>query len=81
LVEDIATRITLDIWNADGSLMAFICPSMPDDMQRLLFPKLKGCFNGVGIFQDRTPDLEDQDELECPFFNVHFSWWNHYGVS
>jgi hypothetical protein len=55
LVEDIATRITLDMWNADGSLMAFICPSMPDNMRRSLFPKLKGCFNGVRIFQDQTP--------------------------
>jgi hypothetical protein len=54
---------------------------MPDDMRRSLFPKLKGCFNGVAIFEDRTPDLEDQEELEHPFFNVHFSWWNRYGVS
>jgi hypothetical protein len=81
LVEDIATRTSLDLRNADGSLMAFICPSMPDDMRKTLFAKLKGCFNGVAILEDRTSDLEDEDELEHPFFNAHFSWWNRYGVS
>jgi hypothetical protein len=54
---------------------------MPDAMRRSLFPKLKGCLNGVEIFENRAADLEDEDELERPFFNFHFSWWNRYGVS
>lgn len=54
---------------------------MPDYLRRSLFAKLKGCFNGVAIFENRTSDLEDEDELEHPFFNAHFSWWNRFGVS
>jgi hypothetical protein len=61
----------LELRNSDKSLMAFVCPSMLDALRRSLFPKLKGCFNGVKIFENRTADLEDEDELECPFFNCY----------
>ena len=81
---ELATRKPLELLNSDGSLMAFICPSMPEEMRRTLYPKLKGCFNGVDVFKKRTAGSEgdtDEDELEHPFSNIHFSWWNRYGVS
>ncbi|KAG1845832.1 hypothetical protein F4604DRAFT_1688598 [Suillus subluteus] len=71
---------SLNLWNADGSLMAFICPSMPDTMRKTLYPKLQGCFNGLNVFKNNTGD-PDEDKSECPFSTVLFSWWNHYGLS
>ena len=81
--EGLATSKPLELLNSDGSLMAFICPSMPKEMRRTLYPKLKGCFNGVDVFKKWTTDSNgdvDEDELEHPFSNIHLSWWNRYGV-
>ncbi|KAG1800756.1 uncharacterized protein HD556DRAFT_1197282, partial [Suillus plorans] len=73
-------RDSLNLWNADGTLMAFICPSMPDTMRKTLFSKLQGCFNGVNIFKNKMGDPEE-DKSECPFSTVLFSWWNRYGLT
>ncbi|KAG2139899.1 hypothetical protein BD769DRAFT_1384213 [Suillus cothurnatus] len=71
---------SLNLWNADGNLMAFICPSMPDTMRKMLYPKLQGCFNSLNVFKNHTGD-PDEDESKCLFSTVLFSWWNHYGLS
>jgi hypothetical protein len=82
---------SLDIRNSDGSLMAFICTSMPPSMRSTLFSSLKSAFDGLEVFKNRTTTStseESQDlegilraEANEPFRCTHFSHWNRYGLA
>ncbi|KAG2035959.1 hypothetical protein BDR03DRAFT_1012081 [Suillus americanus] len=69
----------LQLCNADGSLMAFVCNTMLDAMRETLYDRLKASFDNLDIFQSRLPS--STHERDDRFETVHFSWWNCYGVS
>ena len=62
----------LKIQNSDGSLMVFICMSMPGDMRHLLFLKL------VASLGRKEHIMEVSCSGEEPFNCAHFSWYNRY---
>ena len=64
----------LQLLNGDGSLMAFVCNAMPQDLRSLLFPSLIACFDGPGFFKA----VSDEDAM--PFDWLHFSWYNRYAT-
>src|SRR5882757_2192196 len=81
----------LEIRNSDGSLMVFICNSMPPLMRDTLFLLLKSAFDFLEVFKNRTvlsisqetqdPEAVLQSEANEPFCCIHFSYWNRYGLS
>jgi hypothetical protein len=80
----------LKICNSDGSLMVFICNSMPPSMRDTLFLLLKSAFDCLEVFKNRTmlsisqetqdPEAILQSEANEPFRCIHFSHWNRYGL-
>ena len=66
----------LKLQNLDGSLMAFICMAMPEEMRKLLFPELIASLGGS---EDIT-DLNESSTGEEPFQCIHFSWYNRYTI-
>ena len=66
----------LKIENADGSLMAFICTAMPEDMKKLLFPQLIASLGGLENIVDRDESSTGEESFQC----VHFSWYNRYTI-
>lgn len=69
----------LELRNADGSLMAFVCNAMPDSMRETLYDRLKASFDDVNIFKNRLPSSNNQRDER--FLTMHFCWWNRYGSS
>ena len=65
----------IQLLNGDGSLMAFICNAMPQDLRSLLFPSLIGCLDGPGLCNAVS---DEQDHVLQPFDCLHFSWYNRY---
>jgi len=47
----------LELCNADGSLMAFVCNAMPKVMQETLYDRLKASFSNDDIFKSQLPSL------------------------
>jgi len=41
----------LELRNADGSLMVFVCNAMPKVMQEMLYDRLKASFGNDDIFE------------------------------
>jgi hypothetical protein len=58
----------LDLRNSDNSLMAFVCPSLPEVIRRGLTSSLLACFDGKEALQmQRKQDfLDDQDSDDEP---------------
>ncbi|KAG1719211.1 hypothetical protein EDD22DRAFT_791784, partial [Suillus occidentalis] len=58
----------LDLRNSDNSLMAFVCPSLPEVIRRGLTSSLLACFDGKEALQmQRKQDfLDDQDSDDAP---------------
>jgi len=81
----------LEVRNLDGSLMAFICNSMPPSMRDTLFPLLKSAFDCLEVFKNHTilsisQETQNskgvlQTEANEPFRCIHFSHWNRYCLS
>ncbi|KAG2357933.1 hypothetical protein BDR07DRAFT_1262935, partial [Suillus spraguei] len=63
----------LDLCNSDGSLMAFVCSSLPDDIHYGLASNLLVCFDGKKKLTEKT--------LSHPFQCLHFSLWNQYSTT
>lgn len=87
----------LDLRNSDGSLMAFVCSSLPEVIRRNLTSNLLACFDGREVLQMRHKQVyvDDQDShdapevseklveqtLSHPFQCLHFSLWNRYSTT
>ncbi|KAG6379841.1 hypothetical protein JVT61DRAFT_10390 [Boletus reticuloceps] len=63
----------LDVRNSDGTLMAFICSSMPQRLKANLMANLTSAFDRQDVLYSRQVSHEGQ-LFEC----VHFSWYNRY---
>jgi hypothetical protein len=86
----------LELCNSDNSLMAFVCPSLPDTICRNLLSSFLACFDGNQVLHVRRlsddfevdDDEEDEYALEKvadkviarPFHCLHFSIWNRYAT-
>ncbi|KAG1868759.1 hypothetical protein C8R48DRAFT_771536 [Suillus tomentosus] len=57
----------LDLRNSDGSLMAFVCLSLPEDIRCGLTSSLLACFDGKEVLQMRHKqdysDVQDSDDV------------------
>jgi hypothetical protein len=87
----------LDLRNSDGSLMAFVCSSLPEAIRRNLTSSLLACFDGREVLQmrDKQDYVDDQDSHDAPevseklveqtlghpFQCLHFSLWNRYSTT
>lgn len=85
---------TLELRNSDNSLMAFVCPSLPDTIRRNLLSSFLACFDGKQVlhvrrlsddFEDNEDDEETLDKvvdkvIARPFHCLHFSIWNRYAT-
>ncbi|KAG1781464.1 hypothetical protein EV702DRAFT_962506 [Suillus placidus] len=63
---------TLDQRNADDSLMAFVCPALPESICSNLLSSFLACFDGNEKVVEKI--------LESPFQCLHFSIWNRYAT-
>ncbi|KAG0692427.1 hypothetical protein DFH29DRAFT_768435, partial [Suillus ampliporus] len=68
----------LDLRNSDGSLMAFVCPLLPEAIRHGLTSSLLACFDGKQVLQMRS----NQDYFDDPDIDgcLHFSIWNRYST-
>jgi hypothetical protein len=55
-------RGALDIRNGDGTLMAFVCSSMPDHLCNNLLESFIACFEGQPILRHRALSEDDYEE-------------------
>jgi hypothetical protein len=53
----------LELRNSDDSLMAFICPSLPDSIRRNLLSSFQACFDGNQVLRVRrlSGDFKDDE--------------------
>jgi hypothetical protein len=66
------TSGALELRNSDNSLMAFVCPSLPDAIRRNLLSSFLACFDGNQVLHVRRlsddfevhDDDDDDDEYE-----------------
>ncbi|KAG2086754.1 uncharacterized protein F5147DRAFT_588409 [Suillus discolor] len=70
----------LDLRNSDGSLMAFICPSLPETIHLGLTSSLLACFESKNQDAGSTFEKLAEKTLLCPFQCLHFSLWNRYST-
>ncbi|KAG1856083.1 hypothetical protein F4604DRAFT_1522245, partial [Suillus subluteus] len=63
----------LDLRNADNSLMAFVCPTLPESIRSNLLSSFLACFDGNEVLHKVAEKV-----LESPFHCLHFSIWNRY---
>ncbi|KAG2056216.1 hypothetical protein BDR06DRAFT_850106, partial [Suillus hirtellus] len=70
----------LDLRNSDGSLMAFICPSLPETIRLGLTSSLLGCFESKNQDAGSTFEKLAEKTLLHPFQCLHFSLWNCYST-
>ncbi|KAG2121040.1 uncharacterized protein F5147DRAFT_562829 [Suillus discolor] len=84
-------RQVLDILNADGTLMAFICTTLPDCICNTLEANLLAAFGKSNMLIDRKMFKEDEMAASeagasgmvmkgdvLPFHCAHFTWYNRY---
>ncbi|EGN97242.1 hypothetical protein SERLA73DRAFT_74955 [Serpula lacrymans var. lacrymans S7.3] len=65
---------SLNIRNSDGSLMVFVCTSLPDCIRSSLQPKLLAAFENNEP-PTQKPGQHDEDDM---FEALHFSWYNRH---
>ncbi|KAG1845945.1 hypothetical protein C8R48DRAFT_546547, partial [Suillus tomentosus] len=70
----------LDLRNSDGSLMAFICPSLPETIRLGLTNSLLSCFESKNQDAGSTFEKLAEKTLLRPFQCLHFSLWNRYST-
>ena len=68
----------LDIRNADGTVVAFVCTAMPQYLKSSLLPLLIACLKDPTLFKDQQHMAGENATL--PIDCLHFSWYNRYAT-
>lgn len=67
----------LELRNEDGSLMAYICSTLPYHLRCSLMRDLVLCFGDINILTDKDTSQSEEGDFQA----MHFSWYNRHATT